>query len=92
MRKIRHKSSGDVKSYWMKHGLSDGTGYFKCYLACWKFTFQLHFDNTCTSSDSFQEAVNKQRTIIGSSYISWHDIVRGVPQGSLLGPFFLTYL
>ena len=27
----------------------------------------------------------KQRTKIGSSYSSWHDIVRGVPQGSLLG-------
>ena len=24
----------------------------------------------------------KQRTKIGSSYGSWHDIVRGVPQGS----------
>ena len=27
----------------------------------------------------------KQRTKIGSFYSSWHDIVRGVPQGSLLG-------
>ena len=27
----------------------------------------------------------KQRTKIGSSYSSWHDIIRGVPQGSLLG-------
>ena len=27
----------------------------------------------------------KQKTNIGSSYSSWHDIVRGVPQGSLLG-------
>ena len=26
----------------------------------------------------------KQRTKIGSSYSSWHDIIRGVPQGSLL--------
>ena len=28
----------------------------------------------------------KQRTKIGSSYSSWHDIIRGVQQGSLLGP------
>ena len=28
---------------------------------------------------------HKQRTKIGSSYSSWHDIIRGVPQGSLLG-------
>ena len=27
----------------------------------------------------------KQRTKIGSSYSSWHNIIRGVPQGSLLG-------
>ena len=38
--------------------LSDGRGYINCYLACWKITCQLHFDNTCTSSDSFQEAVS----------------------------------
>ena len=28
----------------------------------------------------------KQLTKIGSSYSSWHDIIRAVPQGSLLGP------
>ena len=27
----------------------------------------------------------KQRTKIGSSYSSWYDTVRGVPQGSILG-------
>ena len=27
---------------------------------------------------------HKRRTKIGSSYSSWHDIIRGVPQGSLL--------
>ena len=58
MRKLRHKSSGDVTSHRMEQGLSDGTGHINCYLACWKFTSQLHFDNTCTSSDSFQEVSN----------------------------------
>ena len=55
---IRHESSGDVTSYWMEQGLWDGTGYINCSLAYWKFTCQLHFDNTCISSDSFQEVVN----------------------------------
>ena len=34
----------------------------------------------------------KQRKKIGLSYSSWYDIIRGVPQGSLLGPYSLTYL
>ena len=58
MPKILHESSGDVSSYGMEQGLSHGTGYINCYLACWKFTCQVHFDNTCTSSVSFQEVVN----------------------------------
>ena len=58
MRKIRHELTGDVTSYRMEQVLSDGTGYIKCYLGCWKFTCQLHFNNTCTSSKLFQEVVN----------------------------------
>ena len=58
MRKIRHESSDDVASYRMNQGLLDGTDYINCYLTCWKFTCQLHFDNTYTSSDSFPEIVN----------------------------------
>ena len=58
MRKIRQESSGDVMCYWMEQGLSDETGFINCYLTCWKFTCQLHFDNTCTSSDLFPGSVN----------------------------------
>ena len=38
-------------------------------------------------SDYFSH--HKQRTKIGSSYSSWHDIIRGVLQESLLGPYIL---
>ena len=58
MWKIRHESSGDVTSYRMEQGLSYETIYINRYLACRKFTGQLHFDNACTSSDLFQEVVN----------------------------------
>ena len=59
LRKIRViESSGDVTSYRMEQGLSNGTGYINCYLDCWKFTCQLRFDNTCPRSNSFQEVVN----------------------------------
>ena len=35
----------------------------------------------------------KQRIKIGSSYSSWHDIIRGVPQGSLFGALlFNTFM
>ena len=34
----------------------------------------------------------KQRCKVGSSYSIWSDIVNGVPQGSVLGTFYLTFL
>ena len=72
MLKIRHESLDDVASYWMKQGLQDGTDYINCYLTCRKFTCQLHFDNACTSSDSFQEV------IITVGKFQWFDWLRGV--------------
>ena len=33
-----------------------------------------------------------QRTKVGSSYGDWFEFIRGIPQGSIIGPLIIQYI
>ena len=37
-------------------------------------------------------ANHKQGTKVGSSYGDWFEFIRGIPQGSILGPLIIQYI